>query len=205
VPFNASGTGKRRGNSRNQPVSTWRLGIIGVVTFHQQKGYDIYDQGIFVQNQGHPSDWGRWKLTLQFRGPLSPGNVIVARSRDGLRLVAHLDRWLSKRIPLAQVDETLISAFLEARRKIQSRAIGDSRTLFVLLHYLRTTGVTPVPRSRTPRSCFDQIVEDYEDFLIEQRCLAAGSIPIYVSVVKRFLKHRFPDGKIRLRELRADI
>lgn len=73
------------------------------------------------------------------------------------------------------MDEALISTFLEARRKAQRTAIGDLRTLSVLLHYLRTTGVTPGPRSRIARSCFDQIVEDYEHFLIEQRCLAAGS------------------------------
>jgi site-specific recombinase XerD len=126
-------------------------------------------------------------------------------ARRKLRLVAQLNRWLSKRrIPLVQVDEALISTFLEARRKIQRPGSGDRRTLSGLLHYLRTTGVAPVRRLCKACSCFDQIVQDYEHFLIEQRCLAAGSIPIYASVVKRFLKHRFPDGRIRLRELRAD-
>ena len=149
-------------------------------------------------------------------GPLEPHfawfATLLARqrycrqiARRKLRLVAHLNRWLfKKRIPLAQVDEALITIFLEERWKIQRPAIGDSRTLSVLLHYLRTAGVTPVPRFRTACSCFDQIVEDYEQFLIEQRCLAAGSVAIYVSVARRFLKHRFPDGRIRLRELRAD-
>lgn len=126
-------------------------------------------------------------------------------ARRKLRLVAHLNRWMWKRrISLTKVDETLIRTFLEARRKLQRCALGDSRTLVVLLHYLRTTGVTPVPHPRTARSSYEQILEDYERVLVEQRCLAAGSILIYVSVAKRFLKHRFPDGRIRLRALRAD-
>jgi site-specific recombinase XerD len=126
-------------------------------------------------------------------------------ARRKLRLVAHLNRWLSKKwIPLAQVDEALISTFVKARRKTQRPAIGDARTLSVLLHHLRTTGVITEPRSRTARCRFDQIVEDYRHFLVHQRSLAAGSIPIYLLVAKRLLEHRFPDGKIRLRELRAD-
>lgn len=126
-------------------------------------------------------------------------------ARRKLRLVADLNRWLfRKRVPLVQVDEAVISTFLQTRRKSQKPVMGASRTLSVLLRYLRKTGVTPVPGSRKARSCVERIVEDYEHFLIEQRCLADGSIPIYVSVVKRFLKHRFPDDRIRLRELRAD-
>ena len=153
-----------------------------------------------------PLSWGPLEPHLaSFATLLAQQRYCRTIARRKLRLVAHLNRWLSKkRIPLAQVDEAQITTFLEARRKTQRPAIGDSRTLSVLLHHLRTTGVTPVRRPRTACSCFDQIVQDYEHFLIEQRCLAAGSVSIYVSVVKRFLKHRFPDGRIRLRELRAD-
>jgi site-specific recombinase XerD len=149
-------------------------------------------------------------------GPLAPHiasfAALLARQRycrhiaqRKLRLIVHLNRWLSrKRIPLAQVDETHVTAFLKARRKIQRPANGDSRTLSVLLHYLRTTGVTPVAQFRTARSHLDQLVQDYEHFLIDQRSFVAGSVAIYGSVARRFLKHRFPDGKIRLRELRAE-
>jgi site-specific recombinase XerD len=121
-----------------------------------------------------------------------------------IRLVAHLSRWLSEqRIPLVQLGEQQVTAFLETRWKTQNRASGDSRTLMLLLEHLRQTGVISVPRTPKIRCSLDRLVGDYEQFLRQERCLAPGSIGMYLPVIRRFLKHRFPTGRLHLHHLRA--
>jgi len=148
-------------------------------------------------------------------GPLGPHlesfATLLARQaycrnngRRKIRLVVHLNRWLAeRRIPLSQVDERQVTAFLQTRWKTQNRVAGDSRTLTLLLRHLRQTDVIPVPRSPKIRCSLDRIVGDYEQFLRQERCLAPGSIGVYLPVVRRFLKHRFSSGGVQLRRLRA--
>jgi site-specific recombinase XerD len=121
-----------------------------------------------------------------------------------VRLVADLSQWLAKRrLKLEGFDERQATDFLEARYKTRSRAWGDASTLIVLLRHLREIGAIPARQSSVLRGFADILERDYEQFLLQERGLVPGTVAVYLPVVQRFLEHRFPTGKIQLRQLRA--
>ena len=148
-------------------------------------------------------------------GPLGPHlesiAALLARQeycrRHGwrkVRLVAALSQWLAEhRLPIDQLDEKQATTFLRTRRKPRYRFEGDACTLTLLLRHLRQTGAIPAPRPPAIRSSLDRLVRDYEQFLRQERGLVPETISDSVRVVRRFLRHRFPAGPIRLRQLRA--
>ena len=128
-----------------------------------------------------------------------------AEGRLRIRLVAKLSQWLvKKRIRLAQLDEHQTALFLKMRWKTYCHKGGELCTLKLLLRHLRQTGVIPVLRRSSVRSSRDRLVEDYEQFLLHQRGLVAGTVKAYLPVLRRFLKHRFGGHQIRLGQLRAE-
>ena len=125
--------------------------------------------------------------------------------RHRIRLVAKLSQWLVKRrIRLEQLDEHQTAMFLKTRWKTYCHKGGELCTLKLLLRHLRQTGVIPVLRLPLVRSSRDRVVEDYEQFLLQQRGLMAGSVKSYLPVLRRFLKYRFAGHQIRLSQLRAE-
>jgi site-specific recombinase XerD len=124
--------------------------------------------------------------------------------RRRLRLVADLSQWLAeRRIKLEEFDEHQTTAFFGTRWKTYSKKGGELCTLKLLLWHLHQTGVIPIPRPPLVRSSVERLVGDYEQFLLQQRGLVPQSVRKYLPVVRRFLRHRFFDGQIRLHDLRA--
>jgi site-specific recombinase XerD len=127
-----------------------------------------------------------------------------AEGRRRVRLVADLSHWLAeRRIRLEQFDEHQTTAFIQTRWKTYSKKGGELRTLKLLLWHLRQTGVIPIPRPPLMRSSLERLVGEYEQFLLQQRGLLPQSARTYLPVVRRFLRHRFSDGQVRLRHLQA--
>lgn len=120
-----------------------------------------------------------------------------------IRLVAKLSRWLhQRRIPLNELNESRIAAFLNARWKRLARHSGDQITMTLLLQHLRKIKVVAPPLAATG-SDIDLLVLDYESFLLGERSLMPSTTNVYLEVANRFLSHRFANGRVYLKKLQA--
>jgi site-specific recombinase XerD len=147
-------------------------------------------------------------------GPLGPHieSFAALLSRHGycrvngwqkIKLVADLSRWLRRRrIRLRQLNERHTNAFLRARWKQISRKGGDQITMCQLLGHLRTGRIIS-DGSPVLRGDIDWMEQDFRNFLLQERALVPDSVDQYSAVMRRFLSHRFPNGKVRLKRLCA--
>lgn len=120
-----------------------------------------------------------------------------------IRLVVKLSRWLQqRRIPLDQLNEAQVAAFLNARWKHLARHAGDQITMTFLLRHLRLIQVLP-PAPLTDGSEIGLFLLEYRGFLQSERGLLASTVGKYVEVVHRFLAHCFPDERLCLKTLQA--
>jgi len=120
-----------------------------------------------------------------------------------IRLVAKLSRWLhQRRIPLNELNEARITAFLNARWKRLARHSGDQITMTLLLRHLRQAKVV-APPPLTNGSDLELMILEYQGFLLSERSLMPSTVGKYLEAARRFLAHRFPDGKLYLKKLQA--
>jgi site-specific recombinase XerD len=120
-----------------------------------------------------------------------------------IRLVAKLSRWLhQRRIPLNELNEARITTFLNSRWKRLARHSGDQITMTLLLRHLRQTKVVALPPLANG-SDLDLMILEYQGFLLSERGLMSSTTGKYLEVARRFLSHRFPDGKLYLKKLQA--
>lgn len=139
-----------------------------------------------------------------FAGLLSRLGYCPNNGWQKVRLVADLSRWLQRRrTKLAHLHEGLTTAFLRARWKRVSRKSGDQITMDQLLQFLRQAHVIP-PVPSVPPSEIDSMEQAYRSFLLQERALAPASVKNYADVMRRFLSHRFRNGKVRLNDLHAE-
>lgn len=118
-----------------------------------------------------------------------------------IRLVADLSRWMmQKNLPAEALDEQRGTTFLKLRWRRVARQSGDQCTLALLLKYLRQTDIIPPPVA-VVLNPIELIERDYGRFLRQERGFMSASVGQYLTVARRFLWHRFRDGKIRLKEL----
>lgn len=148
-------------------------------------------------------------------GPLGPHveSFAALLSRQGycrdngwqkIRLAADLSRWLQQKgIGLRQLDEQRVSIFFQAHYKRVSRHSGDQATMTLLLLHLRQSHAIPVPPPAAARNDIEVIERDYGNFLLQERSFMPASVGQYMPAARRFLFHRFPSGRVRLKKLRA--
>jgi integrase/recombinase XerD len=120
-----------------------------------------------------------------------------------LRLVAALSNWMIQtKLRLKDLNEQRVAKFLGWRwRRVVYRS-GDKCTFALLLQHLRQLDVIP-PQTPPPLTPVDVIERAYGQYLRQERSFMSGSVGQYLTVARRFLWHRFRDGKIRLKELRT--
>ncbi len=145
-------------------------------------------------------------------GPLAPHLVsfaaLLAQQRyshvtgwNKLRLVAALSRWMNQeKLQLQELNERCVAKFLEWRWRHCVYHSGDKCTPVLLLQHLRQLDVIPPPTPvlLTP---IDLIERDYGHHLRQERSFMSASVGHYLTVARRFLWHRFRDGKIHLKAL----
>ena len=160
---------------------------------------------------------GRYKFSKQQalarsrQGPLGPhlDNFAALLTQQGycrqtawakLCLVADLSRWMERRrVAPNQLDEEQVAAFLKTRWRRVPHCSGDQATVALVLRHLRQSNVAPAISPPAPRNDIDLIEQEYEDFLLHERSLMPASVEQYLPVTRRFLSHRFRDGKVWLR------
>lgn len=136
-----------------------------------------------------------------FAALLAQQGYARASGWNKIRLVAALSRWMvQKSLRLKDLNEQRIVMFLQWRRKRIAPHSGDKCTLALLLRHLRQKDVIPPP---TPPALgqIDVLEREYGRFLRQERGFMSSSVGQYLAVARRFLWHRFRDGKIRVQEL----
>jgi integrase/recombinase XerD len=106
-----------------------------------------------------------------------------------LRLMAHVSRWLAaRRLGAGDLTPEAIEAFLRARRGEGYVDRLSPRGLVPLLDYLRRLDV--VPAASTPLTPVEQLVQDYCEYLLRERGMAARAVTRRGQIARRFLAER---------------
>ena len=97
-------------------------------------------------------------------------------SRNLLRLASHLSRWLlAAEIRLSELTREHVEAFFDERRRTGCQSYFTSRSLRAILQYLEVEGVVSLPEVEVARSAVDDLLDDYEQFLVKERGLKAST------------------------------
>ncbi len=147
-------------------------------------------------------------------GPLGPHMTILASLlskrgyakatlRKQLRAVADLSHWLEEQgLRVDDVDEESIFGFEEHAPR--SETVRKLRAVFpVLLEHLREIGAVAPFEASPPGSALDCTLDDFSQYLAQQRSLAQTTITKYCRVIRGFLDERFGSGPILAGELSA--
>lgn len=136
-----------------------------------------------------------------FAALLASEGYTKATSKDKLRLIAHLSRWLQQHnLPLAALEEGRVKRFLTDHRHDRVRC-GDEPTCRMLLTYLRKLGSIPPPVEVIDDTPVRRIECDYTRYLDAERGLAAATVANYIPTIRRFLNEHLDAEKVRLGEL----
>lgn len=126
-----------------------------------------------------------------------------ATTKEKLRLIAHLSRWLERQdLPLASLDEESVKQFLADPGPAQIRR-GDARTCRMLLDYLRELGSIPPPTEVVDNTPLGRIESGFTRYLVAERGLSTATVINYSPTVHRFLEERFGAGEVKLNDLSA--
>lgn len=82
---------------------------------------------------------------------------------------------------------------------------GDAAALRYFIGFLRRQGLIPVERIPAhQRSQIEQVLQEYEGYLLNERALSLSAAINYVPFVRGFLTGRFGGGSVKLSQLCAD-
>jgi len=121
-----------------------------------------------------------------------------------VRLASDFSRWLEQNGVTLRDLSSLHPGHLRHRARKVRIGRGDAPALRYLMAFLRRVEAIPAdeepPAATTPVEC---CVEEYEQYLREERALAAATIVNYLPFIRELLTHRFGDTEVQLGELRA--
>lgn len=110
--------------------------------------------------------------------------------RNMLKDIGQLGRWMATedREP-SRLTKAAIEEFLCARRQEGHRRVPSVRSFAPLLHFLDVEGVLS-PEAAAPLTPVDELIADYQTWLVVDRGLAAPTVLRYVNLARRFLNER---------------
>ena len=101
-----------------------------------------------------------------FAAQLAIQGYAEATTKEKLRLITHLSRWLQRHdLALAILNEESVKQFLADPGPIQVRR-GDARTCRMLLDYLRELGRIPLPAEVIDDTPLGRIESDFTHYLV---------------------------------------
>lgn len=122
-----------------------------------------------------------------FAALLADEGYTKATSKDKLRLIAHLSRWLQQQnLPVMALDEQCVEQFLADHHR-HWISNGAEPTCKRLLSYLRELGHIPPPVETIDDTPLRRIECGYTHYLATERGLAAATVANYIPTVHRFL------------------
>ena len=130
-----------------------------------------------------------------------------ARSTIRYRLfvLGHLERWLKRKgLAILDLQEPVMKRFLERLRRTGRFHSGDTRIIQDFLEHLRDKGAIQPAEPLMDASPLTMLQKRYENYLRKQRGLSPVTITRYWSFLRDFLRERFGEGPLGLRELAPD-
>ena len=140
-----------------------------------------------------------------FAEELSAQGYPPSTLRPKIRWVGYLNQWLGDRqIDATDLNEERIAEFLACHRATHDIQNPDDVTFRQLLCYLRNAGLVPeaVPKRRDRQ--LHPVLEEFAQYLAEERGLGATARRYQLSIAKRFLDERFDHESIDCGQLGAD-
>lgn len=105
-------------------------------------------------------------------------------------LMGQLSRWMSAwDFSIEDLSAVRVEEFLESRREGGRRRVPTARALSPLLEHLRAIGALG-PASTSPSTPFGDLLDRYEQHLVEDRGLAQSTVAGHVGLARRFLSER---------------
>ena len=155
-------------------------------------------------------------LSRPLEGPLSAyisgyakwvrdeGYSLYSRHRQ-VRLAAWFSRWLGDEgVDLSNVGSRHVSRYVRTHARQVKIHRGDVAALRHFVGFLRLEGLIPEERIPThERSQIEQVVQEYEWYLLSERALSLSAVVNYVPFVRGFLTGRFGRGQVKLSQLCA--
>lgn len=155
-------------------------------------------------------------LSRPLEGPLSAyisgyakwvrdeGYSLYSRHRQ-VRLAAWFSRWLGDEgVDLSNVGSRDVSRYVRTHARQVKIHRGDVAALRHFVGFLRLEGLIPEERIPThERSQIEQVVQEYEGYLLNERALSLSAVVNYVPFVRGFLTGRFGRGQVKLSQLCA--
>ncbi|WP_089936662.1 site-specific integrase [Candidatus Entotheonella palauensis] len=119
-----------------------------------------------------------------------------------MRILADLSNWLQQHtLTAADFNEQLAGDFLQDRYRRCRPHRSDRAALKQLLDHLRDQGVLPIQVVETAPYASDPLIDDFQQYLLQQRCLAPTTVTYYLDMVRHFLRERFGTQPLNLRAL----
>lgn len=126
-------------------------------------------------------------------------------SRNLLRLVSHLSRWLvAAGLRLSDLTRERIEAFFAERRNAGYRFYITPRSLEPILSYLESEGAVSLPRTEVQRGAVEELLDDYELFLVKERGLRTATLGQYRYHARKFLSCQLGPRSLGLNRLSAE-
>lgn len=129
-----------------------------------------------------------------------------ATIHDQRSLVRAFDRWVADHhVTLADVDEHVVDAFLDAPASGRGRQRGGGATLHRLLAYLRAHGLTAAPEVVVDDSWLAQLERRYQHYLRAERGLCATTVQTYVGVLRQFVSEHVGAAAVSMAVNASDV
>jgi site-specific recombinase XerD len=111
-------------------------------------------------------------------------------------LIADFNQWLDrKRLGVEHLDERVLARYFRYRERSGEWIPPESpHTLGQFLETLRHAGITPPFDRQSIRSPREEFLDDYRQYLRNERGLAESTLPNVLMFVDRFLAEQFPSG-----------
>jgi site-specific recombinase XerD len=132
------------------------------------------------------------------------GYALYSRQRQVL-LAACFSRWLGQeRVSPGRVTSGHVVQYLRSRARHLKICRGDTAALRQFIDFLRRQSVIPAERIQScVLSPAEQIVQEFERYLLDDRALAPSTAVHYARFVGGFLASRFGEGPVKLSQLCA--
>ncbi len=153
---------------------------------------------------------------IRMEGPLAPyrdglwafllsEGYTPLSSRNLLHLAAHVSRWLfGTGYQLEGLCPERVEEYLRHRRRAGYRYHSSRRSLDPMLRFLQSIGVLPISKvTATEETPLDEVLREYEQFLVHERGMVSEAVQRYVGFARRFLSGSFGDGVLEFGSLTA--
>lgn len=154
-------------------------------------------------------------LQRMYKGPLGPYmDAYAALLHEGgylrdsacfqIRLVADLSRWLQRQgLAAEDVNPQSVDRYLRYRKQRLYPGRSDASACKKLLELLHKLGAIAGQTSNTRISASQRVVNNFKQYLSQERGLSPAGLANYVPVARQFLSERFGQGRVQFTKLRA--